>query len=502
MTLGMVASLPTGHAAPVTVELSSADGATVCPSMLSGKGQALWSPTTSTCSLTSTAPVSPTLCISGNVSGCVVKQIDILRIDFGTTFLINTTEGGVTVYSRLDNYGVIYANDVGLSIYGIMNNYGLVNITSKANLETLPGLHQGLINNRGTIFNTGVIDNQAALNNTGTVGIFCYGVFEGNQVLGNPIINHTCIPLAPTITTPSGTVFSTSTPTITGVSLQNVTITLFDGSIVVGTTVSDFTGNWTIKTSTLAVGYHNLTATATNYQGSSPHSPSIIIRVIPTPPILALGSFYAGIPYAGGSTIIVNNFTNIGGAIDRVTGLYLNGGALGNWTLQGVPFDLAAGQSRIVNMTITIPRTAYAGNHTITVTTTWEFYSPQNGTWFYGPTLSFSGSLPVQPASTPPPNNSPPPTTTPQVSQTKRNSTSVTGPFAFMASQAGEIIVTGIAVLVAVCFVTVILATRPTAGSLMKPRLALYCTQCGRLNAEGNRFCFNCGNQMGAYRQQ
>jgi len=253
--------------------------------MLSGNGQAIWNSSTSTCSLFTTAPLSPTLCIRGTVGGCVLTAIDILQIDRGTTFAIDTTLGGVAIYSTLNNYGVVNANSVGMVVYGTLNNYGTINVSSKADILTLPFLGQGVLNNfNGTIINRGVLDNEATINNSGTIANYCPGVVSGNPIIGNPVQNHPCAPPAPSITTPSGSVFQTKTPTITGVSQQNVTITLFDGPTNVGTGVSDLTGNWSITTSALSLGAHNMTATATNSLGSSPLSGSIIIFIVTQDP--------------------------------------------------------------------------------------------------------------------------------------------------------------------------------------------------------------------------
>jgi hypothetical protein len=265
----------------VIVELNSSDGSTVCPNMLSGNGQAVWNSTTSTCSLFTTAPLSPTLCIRGTLGGCVLTAIDILQIDRGTTFAIDTTLGGVAIYSALNNYGVVDANSVGMVVYGTLNNWGTINVSSKADILTLPFLGQGVLNNfNGTIINRGVLDNEATINNSGTIANYCPGVVSGNPIIGNPVQNHPCAPPAPSITTPSGSVLQTKTPTIIGVSQQNVTITLFDGPTNVGTGVSDLTGNWSITISALSLGAHNMTATATNSLGSSPPSGSVIIFIV------------------------------------------------------------------------------------------------------------------------------------------------------------------------------------------------------------------------------
>ncbi len=216
--------------------------------------------------------------------------------------------------------------------------------------------------------------------------------------------------------------------------------------------------------------------------------PSLTVRVVPAGPLLELESFYVGAPSAGGSTIIVNNFTNVGQDLDQVTGMVLSGD-IGTWSLRAVPFELVSTQSRIVNMTITIPGTAYAGNHPITVSASWEYYDTQSAKWVSAPDLSFSGSLPVQP--TPPP-------TQPQPAKTKQNNTisSVIGLFDFLASPEGLLIATGIAGTAVLCAVTAVLATRRTGRSTLRSRVGLYCPQCGQTNEVNSRFCLSCGRQL------
>jgi hypothetical protein len=279
---GTVATIKPAHATLI-LELSDTNGSTVCPDVLSGFGAAQWNSSSSTCTLYTASPVSPTLCIRGTVGGCVVSAIDTLQIDQGVTFAINTTLGGVAIYSTLDNYGIVNVNDVGLANYGTMNNWGLINVSPNSNILNLPFTGQGIINNfNGTIVNQGIIGNEGTINNSGSISNFCPGIIEQNPILGDPVQHHPCQqPLAPIITTPSGSGFKTTTPTITGTSQPNVTITLFADTGPVGDTASDFTGNWSITTSPLTLGFQNLTAAAANSFGTSPFSPSVIILISP-----------------------------------------------------------------------------------------------------------------------------------------------------------------------------------------------------------------------------
>jgi hypothetical protein len=56
---------------------------------------------------------------------------------------------------------------------------------------------------------------------------------------------------------------SDSTPTLTGTSAANATITILDGATTLGTTVADGTGAWSFTTAVLPDGVHVFTATAT-----------------------------------------------------------------------------------------------------------------------------------------------------------------------------------------------------------------------------------------------
>jgi len=270
-------AVPRAHALS-TVELSSSSGPAVCPSMLSGFGTATWNSTTRTCALSSSPNVSPTLCIRGTVGGCVLNPIDILQIDQNVTF---TTNGFVAIYSTVTNYGLIN-NNFQITIYGVLNNYGTINDTSVSGTFTLPYTGQGILNNYNgaTVTNRGIIENDATINNSGLISNYCPGrILQQHQIIGNPVQDHLCAPDAPRIRTSSGTVFNTTTPTITGISELNITITLYNGGSSIGSTTSDLTGNWSITTVPLSEGSHNVTATATNSLGTSPLSFPVTIII-------------------------------------------------------------------------------------------------------------------------------------------------------------------------------------------------------------------------------
>jgi hypothetical protein len=76
-----------------------------------------------------------------------------------------------------------------------------------------------------------------------------------------------------------------TTPQITGNAEAGSSVTLYAGETVVGTAVADAAGVWTITTSALADGVHQLTATATDVAGnvSAPSLP-LAITIDTTPP--------------------------------------------------------------------------------------------------------------------------------------------------------------------------------------------------------------------------
>ncbi|TKD59159.1 calcium-binding protein, partial [Cobetia marina] len=85
----------------------------------------------------------------------------------------------------------------------------------------------------------------------------------------------------------AGNTTDDTTPTVTGTAEANSTVTLFDGTTVLGTTTADATGNWSITPAVaLAEGDYTFTATATDAAGNdSPLSDaSITITIDVTAP--------------------------------------------------------------------------------------------------------------------------------------------------------------------------------------------------------------------------
>ncbi len=83
------------------------------------------------------------------------------------------------------------------------------------------------------------------------------------------------------------------TPTLSGTAGANLTINIYDGVTLVGTTISDGTGAWTVATNPLGQGPHVLTAVAVNAAGtagaaSTAFTVNVDIQPPPTPSLIAV----------------------------------------------------------------------------------------------------------------------------------------------------------------------------------------------------------------------
>jgi large repetitive protein len=99
-----------------------------------------------------------------------------------------------------------------------------------------------------------------------------------------------------------------TTPTITGTGTAGSTITVYDGSTLLGTAIVAANGTWTFTTAALAAGVHSLTTTSTSTAGTvSPASLPLTITIdiaVPTAPTsVALAA-------ASDSGVLGDNLTN------------------------------------------------------------------------------------------------------------------------------------------------------------------------------------------------
>ncbi|WP_247365049.1 Ig-like domain-containing protein, partial [Ralstonia pseudosolanacearum] len=116
-------------------------------------------------------------------------------------------------------------------------------------------------------------------------------------------------PVTGTITAGGST--NDANPTLTGIAEGNSTVSIFDGTTLLGTTTADASGNWSYTpTTALTDGSHSLTATATDAAGNvSPASSAFTLTVdtaAPAAPVIGTVTDdvapITGTVAAGGST--------------------------------------------------------------------------------------------------------------------------------------------------------------------------------------------------------
>jgi len=162
---------------------------------------------------------------------------------------------------------------------------------------------------------------------------------------------------------PGGDITNVTTPVITGTGDAGDTITLYDGTVDIGSGTVDGSGSWAITTSLLAAGVHVLTATETELGGnvSAPSGTldlTIDLTTPPAPAALALApSSDSGAPGGDITNVTTPVITGTGDAGDTIT-LYDGTADIGSGTVDG------SGAWAITTSTLA------AGMHVLTATQT------------------------------------------------------------------------------------------------------------------------------------
>ena len=194
---------------------------------------------------------------------------------------------------------------------------------------------------------------------------------------GLPVAIHTTAALAlPHLTAGSDSgvsntdnITNVATPTFTGTAWANSTVTLSDGATVLGTGTADASGNWTIVSSGLSQGSHNITAKAADGAGfSSGASPVLSVTIDTTAPgtptIGAIGGVDSVVSGQAGDNT-VSGTAEAGATVTVRSGANTLGTAtadgFGNWTYALSPANLTTlGQGG--GKTLTATATDAAGN--------------------------------------------------------------------------------------------------------------------------------------------
>jgi len=136
---------------------------------------------------------------------------------------------------------------------------------------------------------------------------------------GDGIIGSAVVPPAPTVQAPIIAAFSPDTAnptdgitsakvlTLTGTAQASATVKVYDGAMLLGSTVATAAGSWSFVTATLTDGTHSFTATATDASGNTSLASGatnvVIDTAAPVAPTVALQSVDSGV--AG------DNITNV-----------------------------------------------------------------------------------------------------------------------------------------------------------------------------------------------
>ena len=123
------------------------------------------------------------------------------------------------------------------------------------------------------------------------------------------------IPPAPIIA--SITVGAADDVTVAGTSEADDSISVYDGTVLLGETIANASGVWSFNAGPLSAGEHDITATATDPAGvTSPHSPDPVVT-IPAAPVILSAS-----PDGGPSSALTtasNHLTLVGTAAASAT---------------------------------------------------------------------------------------------------------------------------------------------------------------------------------------
>ena len=264
---------------------------------------------------TSTSNNKPTISGTGQAG-------DTVTVYDGTTAIGTATVGSngswsMTVTAALaDGKNVITATqtDSGGNVSGASNTVNLT-IVPSAPVITSPTDGTSTSNNKPTISGTGQAgDTVTVYDGTTTIGTATVGsngswsmtvtaaLADGKNVItatqtdsgGNVsgasnTVNLTIVPSAPVITSPTdGTSTSNNKPTISGTGQAGDTVTVYDGTTVIGTATVDSNGNWSMTVGTALIdGKHVITATQADAAGNvSGASKAVNITIEPAAPVI------------------------------------------------------------------------------------------------------------------------------------------------------------------------------------------------------------------------
>jgi len=249
------------------------------------------------------------------------------------------------------------------------------------------------------------------------------------------------------------------------------------------------------------------TVSVTGTSGPTLYMFTITVTVIPPSPrgYLFYAAGYEGLAYPGGTTTLLNNFTDAGNVPMRVTGLSFatNFGTFDEST--NLPLQLRPGESSVLRFVISIPSGTTPGNHAIIVTVKWEYYNPQLSQWIGANPLTVTGNLPIdQTPSPPPPTESQQPT--PPIFPIPSVDPGMLRDFLLLVAgvapgtwsiieMAGALYIGLVLIAVLVLVSRERVATNSLRGTQLNPTIVI-CPSCHFVISSQARFCSRCGRKL------
>lgn len=219
-----------------------------------------------------------------------------------------------------------------------------------------------------TPLGNGVVVNVTATDAAGNVSNAASTTIDA-AAPGVPVLGSVTDNVAPVVgTLVSGAFTNDTTPTLTGTAEAGSTVSILDGTNLLGTVVADGSGNWTFTTAALGPGAHALTITATDAVGNvSTATAPFIVNIdteAPGTPIITRSS---GTALTG--TAAAGAFVNIDLNGDGTPDATVTADGSGNWSFSPSP---ALGNGVVVSVTASDA----AGNTSAAATATVDALAP------------------------------------------------------------------------------------------------------------------------------
>ncbi|PJZ03879.1 Ig-like domain repeat protein [Pantoea rodasii] len=242
------------------------------------------------------SPASPAFTVNIDAGVPATNELIVVADDSGST-IVQLTDNSSTHDSTPVLSGLAGAGDL-ITIYNGTTVLGSVTAGSNGQWNFTPTtLVDGTYAFHATATNptTGVVTDTPTINVTiDTVAPAAptdVGLTNGD---GDPI--------------PSGSSTNTNTPTLEGSGEPGGTVTITDGTTVIGTTTVGDDGTWTYTTPTLSDGNHSLTTTVTDPAGNTGPASTAVTVTVDTQPPAAAGNLQ--LSNDGGTPIVAGTSTN------------------------------------------------------------------------------------------------------------------------------------------------------------------------------------------------